>query len=222
MFLDEPEAFCHFSNKARHTTVFLPFKYSREIIIPWIRIWVVHARTNAPPICNEGKWLRLTSCLDQIIVYHWHYLLMFPTLENSEVKLNRGESKLLSWILLWSVFIKGAGGCLYIRILYHGCMSDEFSINQPGVSHVSLGHFEEILCSRPTHNFAVGRGKWYRRSRDRCFPVTTPLLVLVWGSLGFTHGSRRQSLLCKVYGNKGDEWAFLYVHMTLSYLLWCQ
>ena len=27
-------------------------------------IWVAHARTKAPPICNEGKWPRLTSCLD--------------------------------------------------------------------------------------------------------------------------------------------------------------
>ena len=42
----------------------------------------------------------------------------------------------------------------------------------------------------------------------------------MWGSPGFTLEYHCRTLLCKVYRNKNDDTAFLFVHVILSYLLW--
>ena len=43
--------------------------------------------------------------------------------------------------------------------------------------------------------------------------------VFAWGSQGITLENRHQSLLCKVYGDKSDDTAFLSEHVIILYLL---
>ena len=46
-------------------------------------------------------------------------------------------------------------------------------------------------------------------------------IFLMWGSPGVSFENSCWALVCKVYGNKIDDTAFLFVHEMLSYLLYC-